>query len=82
MLQMTANSLFALFSPFIAVFSGYGSGFVVYDYFVYFFEWFGMMVLVKTMCELTDLIVPNEQQKEIDERYSTYRESSSSISLS
>ena len=76
LLQMTANSLFALFSPFIALLQFPTVSFVVYDYFCYFFEWFGLMVLVQTMCELTDLFVPLEMQLRLDERYSTYRESS------
>jgi hypothetical protein len=73
---MTANSLFALFSPFIALLQFPTVSFVVYDYFCYFFEWFGLIVLVQTMCELTDLFVPLEMQLRLDERYSTYRESS------
>lgn len=74
---MTANSLFALASPFQSYFNAQKLPYIIYGYFLYFFQWFGMMVLVKTMCELTDILVPRELSLRIEERYTTYRESNS-----
>jgi hypothetical protein len=60
---MTANSLYALFGPTTAFFSVDTMAYFVLELLGSFFRWFGLIVLVHTMCALADLQIPREQEK-------------------
>ena len=51
---MAANSLYAIFAPFKMCMVK-KTEWEFLNYLEFFFTWFGLMVLVKTMCELSDL---------------------------
>lgn len=69
-LQMVANSLYAFFAP-LKMFLVPPTGWITFSYLEFFFTWFGLMVLVQTMCELTDLQLQSEVAERDRQRYST-----------
>jgi hypothetical protein len=73
-LQMIANSLYAVVAPFIDFFNSTTLAYIIFAYLVYFSMWFGLMVLVKTICEIIDFMVPLPDYT-YSERHSAYIES-------